>query len=54
MCRGAEKESFLLHVQQSSCSMDAVRVLLRMEKIVKGFELALFNEGRIIVTEVFC
>lgn len=44
----------LQYVQRVSCSMDAILALLRMGKIVEGFKLALFSEGRINVTEVFC
>lgn len=36
------------------CNVDAILALLRMEKIVEGFKLALFSKGRINVTEVFC
>lgn len=51
---GACSQLVKLQYVQCGCSMDAILALLRMEKIVEGFKLALFSEGRINVTEVFC
>lgn len=51
---GACSQLVKLQYVQRGCSMDAILALLRMEKIVEGFKLALFSEGRINVTEVFC